>query len=57
VDGEPAILVLDRETGTPTGVIRIDLAAGRITHISDYSHCPWILQAAASVIVDPPHSN
>ena len=42
-----------RETGAwmPRAVVRLDLTDRRITRISDYLHCPWILQAATSVVV------
>jgi len=57
VDGEPVIIILNRETGESRGVVRLDLAAGHITHISDYAHCPWVLQAANSVVIDQSGSN
>jgi RNA polymerase sigma-70 factor (ECF subfamily) len=57
VDGEPVVIVLNGETGQAQGVVRIALAAGHITHISDYLHCPWILQTATSVVIDQPRSN
>jgi RNA polymerase sigma-70 factor (ECF subfamily) len=57
VDGEPVVIVLDGETGQAKGVVRLDLAAGNITRISDYLHCPWILETATSVVIDQPRYN
>jgi RNA polymerase sigma-70 factor, ECF subfamily len=56
VDGEPAVIILGREANawTPKSVVRLELADDRITLIADYLHCPWILQAASSVLVDNP---
>jgi RNA polymerase sigma-70 factor (ECF subfamily) len=53
VDGEPVIIVLHRDTdvGAIKGVVRLDVTNRRITRIADYLHCPWILQAATSVVV------
>jgi RNA polymerase sigma-70 factor (ECF subfamily) len=55
LDGEAVILSLQKgPTGwEPNAVIRLhvveDLAEQRIAGITDYSHCPWVLAAAASV--------
>jgi RNA polymerase sigma-70 factor (ECF subfamily) len=60
VDGELVILIMEREVTdrfTPRAVIRLDVVNGRITRITDYAHCPWILQPATSVIVGPPSPN
>ena len=56
VDGEPVILIHRQENDAwiPLGVIRFDVSADRIAAISDYMHCPWILPAAASVLVEDP---
>jgi RNA polymerase sigma-70 factor (ECF subfamily) len=55
VDGEPAVIILQGDAGgrTPRGVVRLDVADGRIVRIADYAHCPWILAAAASVVAEP----
>jgi RNA polymerase sigma-70 factor (ECF subfamily) len=52
VDGEPVVVVLNRETGQSRGVVRLSFAAGHITHISDDLHCPWIVQMATPVVID-----
>jgi RNA polymerase sigma-70 factor (ECF subfamily) len=56
VDGEPAILILHREADrwTPASIVRLDVTDHRITRVMDYSHCPWILPAASSVLVAEP---
>ena len=55
VEGEPIVLVLPAPNAEPTSAVRLDIAGGRIVHIRDYHHCPWILPAAADVHVLPPH--
>ena len=54
VDEAPVIIVLDQEGGTwtPRTFIRVDVANQRIDRIQDYRHCPWILPAATSVVID-----
>jgi RNA polymerase sigma-70 factor, ECF subfamily len=54
VDGEPVAIVLGRaaDTWAPRSVVRLALAQDGIQLIVDYSHCPWILEAASSVVVD-----
>jgi RNA polymerase sigma-70 factor (ECF subfamily) len=54
VDGEQVIIILQREEAdrfTPRAVIRLDVVNDSITRITDYTHCPWILQPATSVVV------
>ncbi|MGH9841205.1 MAG: sigma-70 family RNA polymerase sigma factor [Blastocatellia bacterium] len=56
VDGELAIIIFgqDGDGWTPEATVRIDVADNLIVRIADYIHCPWILPAAASVIVGNP---
>ena len=56
VDGEAAIIVLHRgaDAWTPHSLVHLDVTDRRITRIVDYSHTPWILQAATSVVVNQP---
>lgn len=59
VDGELAIIIMHREGAdrfTPTGAIRVEVTDGRITRIADFTHCPWVLEPATSLIV-PPFAN
>jgi RNA polymerase sigma-70 factor (ECF subfamily) len=55
VDGEPAVITLRRDTEgwTPKSIVRLDLADNQIMRVVDYAHCPWILPAATSVLVEP----
>ena len=51
LDGEPAVIVLRGagDTWTFYSAIRMDVAGQKVERITDYIHCPWIIQAAASV--------
>jgi RNA polymerase sigma-70 factor, ECF subfamily len=50
-----AVIMLHRgvDAWTPHSVVRIDVVDGRVEHIGDSFHCPWILEAATSIIVTP----
>ena len=53
VDDEPSIILLNERNGEweIQGVVRLDIGAdGRVEHISDYQHCPWILTAGSIVV-------
>ena len=54
VDGEPVIVRLDREQDhwKPRSFVRLSVKNGQIIGIVDYWHCPWVLPAAASIVVD-----
>ena len=54
LDGEPVVIILQRgaDTWTPHSVIRMRVIGGRIQRIVDYVHCPWVISAAASVVID-----
>ena len=54
VDSEPVIIILHREDGswTPGGIAHLEVIDGRIRRVADYLHCPWILTAASSVVVE-----
>ena len=53
IDGEPALLVLHEVDGawTPRTAIALAVAEGRVHRIADYWHTPWVLDAAASVVL------
>ncbi|MGO4439759.1 sigma-70 family RNA polymerase sigma factor [Rhizobium sp. RAF56] len=53
VDGETVVVILgdDADGSTPYSVIRLEVAGNRVVGITDYIKCPWILAAAASVVV------
>jgi hypothetical protein len=38
----------------PSSVARLQVTDQHIAHIADYAHCPWVLSAAASVVVAQP---
>jgi RNA polymerase sigma-70 factor, ECF subfamily len=56
VDGELAVIILGREANAwvPRAAVRLEVVGGRVERIVDYSHCPWILAAASSVVVGEP---
>jgi RNA polymerase sigma-70 factor (ECF subfamily) len=53
VDGEPVVILLQRatDTWTPYSMVRLDVTENHIDSIVDYAHCPWVIEAAASVTV------
>jgi RNA polymerase sigma-70 factor, ECF subfamily len=56
VDGEASVILLNQRDGSweIEGIVRLDIApGGRITHISDYQHCPWTLTAGSIVVREP----
>lgn len=60
LDGEPVAIVLLRrgtDEWTPQSVVRLEVAEGQITRITDYGHIPWILPAATSLVLDQASSN
>lgn len=54
LDGEPVVVILHRtaDVWEPAAAVRLDVTDGRITFIADYWHCPWLLPAAASLVID-----
>ena len=53
VDGELSIILLNERNGAweIEGIVRLDIGeGGRVEHISDYQHCPWILTAGHIVV-------
>jgi RNA polymerase sigma-70 factor, ECF subfamily len=55
VDGQLAVIALRENEGewVPQTVIRVDVVNDRITRVVDYGHCPWVLPAFGSVVVEP----
>src|SRR5262249_50120282 len=51
LDGEPVIIILRRgaDTWTPHSAIRLDVVGEHVERIVDYIHCPWGIEAAATV--------
>lgn len=56
VDGDLAVVALrqDGADWTPHAVARLEVIDQHIARIVDYWHCPWVLSAAASVVVAQP---
>src|SRR5262249_16161436 len=55
VDGQPAVISLRQDDGTwkPHSIVRVDVSGHLISRVVDYSHCPWVLSAVTSVLVEP----
>jgi RNA polymerase sigma-70 factor (ECF subfamily) len=55
VDGEPAILRLNRQDNewVPFSLIRLEIAGEHVREIVDYSHCPWVIEAAGVLTTYP----
>jgi RNA polymerase sigma-70 factor (ECF subfamily) len=53
VDGESVVIMLRRgvDAWAPHSVVRFDVVNQRVERITDYFHCPWVLEAATSTIV------
>src|SRR6266702_2138702 len=53
VDGELVVVAMRfHENGwRPDSAVRVEVVDGRVARIVDYAHCPWVLQAASSVVV------
>jgi RNA polymerase sigma-70 factor, ECF subfamily len=54
LDGELVGIGLQPEgvTWVRKWIVRIDVDGDRITRVADYTHTPWLLRAASSVVVD-----
>jgi RNA polymerase sigma-70 factor, ECF subfamily len=53
VDGEPTVVILHqyKDEWRPDSVARLEVIDQEIVGIVDYSHCPWVLPAATSVVM------
>ena len=56
VDGELVVVALHqhRDEWTPVSAARLEVIDRHIARIVDYWHCPWVLPAAASVVMADP---
>jgi RNA polymerase sigma-70 factor (ECF subfamily) len=56
VDSELVIVALHkyRHEWRPASVARLDVIDQHIVRLVDYAHCPWVLSAAAAVVVSQP---
>ncbi len=54
VDGQPAIINLRQDNAgwMPQSIVRVDVADHLIVRVVDYAHCPWVISATTSVIVE-----
>jgi RNA polymerase sigma-70 factor (ECF subfamily) len=60
VDGEPVVIIFFNRDGggwKPEAAMRLEWIDRRVTRITDYIHCPWILSSATSIVADPPFPN
>jgi RNA polymerase sigma-70 factor, ECF subfamily len=55
VDGAAVVIMMpESENGwTPLSCVCLDIAEGRVQRIADFVHCPWVLEAATSVVLHP----
>jgi RNA polymerase sigma-70 factor (ECF subfamily) len=53
IDGEEVVVTLQNgpDGWTPRSVVHLDISAGLIQGIRDYTHCPWIVPSAGSLIL------
>ena len=53
VDGETTVILLRRgvDDWAPHSIVRLDVINQKVKRISDYFHCPWVLEAALSTSV------
>lgn len=49
VDGQPAVVLYDDTPAQPRAFVRVSVSDGRIVHVTDYTHCPWMIAAAVHV--------
>ena len=54
VDGELAVIVLrqHKDEWKPDSVARLEVIDQHIVRIVDFAHCPWVLPAATSLVVE-----
>jgi RNA polymerase sigma-70 factor, ECF subfamily len=51
VDGQPAVVLHSAGAvpAEPRAFVRVSVDSGRIVHVTDYTHCPWVIAAAEHV--------
>jgi RNA polymerase sigma-70 factor (ECF subfamily) len=54
VDNQPSVIALHQANGgwAPYSIVRVEMTDHLIRRVVDYKHCPWVLAAASSVVVD-----
>jgi RNA polymerase sigma-70 factor (ECF subfamily) len=55
VDGQPAVIGHRQVNGNwvTHSIVRVDVRDHLIARVVDYWHCPWVLAATASLVVEP----
>jgi RNA polymerase sigma-70 factor (ECF subfamily) len=55
VDGQSVVIALRQDNGKwiPHSIVRVDVTDHLIVRVFDYTHCPWVLPATISVVVEP----
>jgi hypothetical protein len=53
VDGELTVISMGQRDGEwfPHSIVCLDVTDNRVVGIADYTHCPWVLSAARSVVL------
>src|SRR5579872_3169125 len=53
-DGQPVVVTLHQVDGAwiPHSIVSVQIAGDLITRVVDYWHCPWVLAASSSVVVE-----
>ena len=46
VEGVPVVLLVSRQTGAATAVVRLDVADGHVVRVRHYTRCPWVTDVA-----------
>ena len=58
VDGQPVLVLYP--TGSPSAepraFVRLSITDDRIVHVTDYTHCSWVIAAARHVSPIPPRA-
>jgi RNA polymerase sigma-70 factor (ECF subfamily) len=51
VDGQPAVVLYPEASSRaePRAIVRVTVDNGRIVHVTDYTHCPWVIALAEHV--------
>jgi RNA polymerase sigma-70 factor, ECF subfamily len=52
VDGAPVVVIVGLEgaSWTPQAIARIEFVGERVASIADYTHCPWVVASARSIV-------
>jgi RNA polymerase sigma-70 factor (ECF subfamily) len=58
IDGQPALALYPQQplAAEPRAFVRVVVDEGRIVHLTDYTHCPWMIATAEDVSPMPGHA-